>query len=193
MRSCTRTGWTGSTSRRWPIGSVARLGYSASAIKPTEPARTRGGTSGSVRAATRCSGHTEGPTSLTDPSGLGGALLTLREEPGDMRRRQAEATTRVVLPPTPLKSPEPARLTTDAASRHSAADTNHPVPVPVPQRSATPGPAPSGLQEGMGDSLQGGRRPGARRDEGDRPQDALLVRLLPHRKPRCPPRTSPPS
>src|SRR2546422_9531621 len=94
---------------------MARLGYSASAIKPTEPARTRGGTSGSVRAATRCSGHTEGPTSLTDPSGLGGGLLTLREEPGDMRRRQAEATTRVVLPPTPLESQEPARLTTDAA------------------------------------------------------------------------------
>src|SRR3989449_11587709 len=94
---------------------MARLGYSASAIKPTEPARTRGGTSGSVRAATRCSGHTEGPTSLTDPSGLGGGLSTLREEPDDMRRRRAEATTRVVLPPTPLKSPEPARLTTEAA------------------------------------------------------------------------------
>ena len=116
MRSCIRTSRTRSTSRRWPIGSVARLGYSASAIKPTEPARTRGSTSGSVRAATRCSGHTEGPTSLTDPSGLGGGLSTLREEPGGMRRRRAEATTKVVLPPTPLKSPEPARLATDRAS-----------------------------------------------------------------------------
>ena len=30
----------------------------------------------------------------------------MREEPGDMRRRRAEATTRVVLPPAPLRSPE---------------------------------------------------------------------------------------